>query len=107
MKLEQFNKVCKEFLKEDESLDQRHAQKMKEEQNFSYYSGPVEDVMFIDDLDASNLKRKILVEGKQFKTVHVARREDAVKYDYPNESGHVFYVFYEPQDFTKPALIPF
>lgn len=76
------------------------------EQNFSYYSGPAEDVMLIDNLDVPNLKRKMTQEGKMFKTVYIASREDAVNYNYPDEQGHDYYVFYEAQDFTKPALIP-
>lgn len=77
-----------------------------EEQNFSYYSGPAEDVMFLDDLNVDNLKRKVTQEGKHFKTVFIATRKDAVNYGYPDEPGHEFYVFYDQQDFVHPALIP-
>jgi hypothetical protein len=76
------------------------------DQEFSYYSGPREDIMFVDDLDSPNLKRKMLQEGKMFKTVHLAPRDEAVNYGYPDVKSHEFYVFYEPQDFTEPALIP-
>jgi len=77
------------------------------EQEFSYYSGPVEDIIFLDDMvDGSNLKRKVQ-EGKRFKTAYVANRKDAVNYGYPDEAGHDYYVFYTPQeDFARPALIP-
>ena len=76
------------------------------EQDFSYYSGPSEDVMFLDDMDGvSNLKRK-MEEGKAFKTAYVATREAAAGYGYKPEPGHEYYVFYTPQDFTRPALIP-
>jgi hypothetical protein len=77
-----------------------------EEQNFSYYSGPSEDIVFLDDLDIDNLKRKVTQEGKHFKTAYVATREQAVNYGYPAEPGHEYYVFYDQQDFTAPALIP-
>ena len=76
------------------------------EQDFSYYSGPAEDIIFLDDMqDASNLKRKV-EEGKKFKTAFVAHKADAVNYGYPDQSGFKFYVFYTPQDFARPALIP-
>ena len=75
------------------------------DQEFSYYSGPAEDVMFLDDMDPSNLKRK-MEEGKTFKTAYVAKREDAATFGYKPEPGHEYYVFYTPQDFTHPALIP-
>jgi hypothetical protein len=77
------------------------------EQDFSYYSGPTEDIMFLDDMnDCSNLKRK-MEEGKSFKTAYVAKREDAANFGYPSEAGHDYYVFYTPQeDFARPALIP-
>jgi hypothetical protein len=76
------------------------------EQEFSYYSGPAEDIMFLDDLqDVSNLKRKVQ-EGNHFKTAFVALKKDAVNYGYPDESGHEYYIFYTPQDFAHPALIP-
>ena len=73
---------------------------------FSYYTGPERDVMFLDSMDVSNLER-MMAEGKMFKTVYLARREDAVNYGYPDQSGSKFYVFYAPQDFTQAALIPF
>jgi len=79
----------------------------EQEQEFSYYTGPAEDVMFLDDMeDVSNLKRRIQ-EGKRFKTAFVASRADAVNYGYPDQSGHEYYIFYAPQDFAQPALIPF
>ena len=75
------------------------------DQEFSYYTGPERDIMFVDDIDVSNLKR-MMDEGKMFKTVYLARREDAVNYGYPNVSGIMYYVFYTAQDFAQPALIP-
>jgi hypothetical protein len=76
------------------------------DQEYSYYSGPAEDILFLDDMeDCSNLKRK-MEEGKTFKTVFVASKADAVNYGYPDEGGHEYYVFYTPQDFTHAALIP-
>lgn len=94
--MKKFDTLLESFLKEEEN----------EDQDFSYYSGPEQDVLFVDDLDVSTLKRKV-EEGEQFKTVHIASRKDAVNYGYPDEVGHNFYVFYSKQDFTKPALIPF
>lgn len=86
-----------------EALDEAYE---SPEQDFSYYSGPAEDIMFLDDIkDVSNLKRKV-EEGKKFKTAFVAHKADAVQNDYPERSGIEFYVFYTPQDFTRPALIP-
>ena len=86
-----------------EALDEAYE---SPEQDFSYYSGPAEDIIFLDDMeDASNLKRKV-EEGKKFKTAFVASKADAVNYGYPDESGFKFYVFYTPQDFARPALIP-
>jgi hypothetical protein len=77
----------------------------QEEQGFSYYSGPSEDVMFLEDLDVDNFKRKVQ-EGQHFKTAYVAHKADAVNYGYPDEGAHEFYVFYDKQDFAHPALIP-
>ena len=77
-----------------------------DDQEFSYYSGPAEDVMFLSDMDASNLARKV-EGGKRFKTAFVAYKKDAVNYGYPDVSGHDYYVFYSPQDFASAALIPF
>jgi hypothetical protein len=76
------------------------------DQEFSYYTGPERDIMFVDDIDVPNLKR-MMGEGKMFKTVYLANRENAVNYGYPDVSGNKYYVFYTPQDFTQPALIPF
>jgi hypothetical protein len=76
------------------------------DREFRYYTGPERDIMFVDDMDVSNLKR-MMDEGKMFKTVYLARREDAVKKgDYPDVSGIMYYVFYTAQDFAQPALIP-
>jgi hypothetical protein len=93
--MKKFDTLLESFLKEEDN----------EDQDFSYYTGPSNDVLFLDDLDALTLKRKV-EEGEQFKTVHVATRKDAVNYGYPDQSGHDFYIFYTKQDFTKPALIP-
>jgi len=92
--MKNFDKALNTFLKEEY------------EQDYSYYTGSDGDVLFLDDLHVPTLKRKV-EEGEQFKTVHVATRKDAVNYGYPNEAGHNFYVFYQKQDFTRPALIPF
>jgi len=43
-----------------------------EKQNFSYYSGPAEDVMFLDDLDVDNFKRKVTQEGKHLPSQRIA-----------------------------------
>jgi hypothetical protein len=77
-----------------------------DDKEFSYYSGPAEDIMFLADMDAPNLARKVQ-EGKQFKTAFVAHKKDAVNYGYPDGSGHDYYIFYSPQDFAHAALIPF
>jgi hypothetical protein len=92
--MKKFDELYKSFLKE-------------EDQNFSYYTGPSESVLFLDDLDSQVGKLKRMVEnGENFKTAHVATREAAKNYNYPDEPGHHFYIFYTAQDFTKPALIP-
>lgn len=93
--MNKFTNLLESFLKEQD-----------EDQNFSYYIGPSNDVLFLDDLDVPTLKRKV-EEGERFKTVHIATRKDAVNYGYPDQPGHEFYVFYEKQDFTRTALIPF
>jgi len=93
--MKNFDTLLETFLKEEEN-----------DQDFSYYVGRLNDVLFLDDLDVPTLKRKV-EEGEQFKTVHVATRKDAVNYGYPDQSGHEFYIFYTKQDFTRPALIPF
>jgi hypothetical protein len=92
--MKKFQEICSKILKESS------------EQDFSYYTGSAQDVLFLDDLDVPTLKRRV-EEGEQFKTVHIATRREAVNYGYPNESGHQFYIFYQEQDFTKPGLIPF
>jgi hypothetical protein len=93
----------------DQQLLEEAYEKMNvtsDDKEFSYYSGPAEDIMFLADMDAPNLARKV-EEGKQFKTAFVAYKKDAVKYGgYPDVSGH-YYVFYSPQDFAHAALIPF
>jgi hypothetical protein len=101
------------------------------DQEFSYFSGRPEDVMFLEGLDVPNLKRKV-EGGNRFKTSHVAfKNEDSIKRflnqtnldpslqkqiqakgtavgnNYPDTSGHDYYVFDTPQDFTHIALIPF
>ena len=102
----QLNKIIKAKMEKRAELVGKKSINEEEEQDFSYYSGPAEDVMFLDDLkDASNLKRKV-EGGKTFKTAFVASKTDAVNYGYPEQSGHQYYVFYTPQDFTRPALIP-
>jgi hypothetical protein len=95
--------------KDQQLLEEAYTKIVEEvstEQEFSYYSGPTEDIMFLNDMeDVSNLKRKVQ-DGKHFKTAFVAFRKDAVNYGYPDQSGHEYYVFYTPQDFTHAALIP-
>lgn len=76
-----------------------------EDQDFSYFTGKDDEVLFLDDLDVDTLKRHV-EEGHQFKTVHAATRKSAVNYGYPDVAGHNFYIFYQKQDFTRPALIP-
>jgi hypothetical protein len=93
--MKKFDTLLESFLKEEEN----------EDQDFSYYTGQEEEVMFLDNLDTDTLKRRV-EEGNSFKTVHVATRKDAVNYGYPDQSGHNFYIFYTKQDFTNPALIP-
>ena len=93
----------------DQQLLEEAYEKMNvasDEQEFSYYSGPAEDVMFLKDLDAPNLRRKV-EEGKRFKTAFIASKKEAVNYGYPDVAGHDYYVFYSPQDFAHAALIPF
>ena len=78
-----------------------------EEQNFSYYTGKEQDIIFVDDLERSIGKlRSAVLDGKAFKTVHLATKEKAMGYNYPKADGIKFYVFYSPEDFTRPALIP-
>ena len=77
------------------------------EQNFSYYTGKEQDTIFIDDLEGNIGKLRSAVQsGQAFKTVHLATKEDAVNYGYPQAEGIKYYVFYSPEDFTRPALIP-
>jgi hypothetical protein len=93
----------------DQQLLEEAYEKMNvtsDDKEFSYYSGPEEDIMYIDDLNPAQLKRKMLQEDKRFKTVFVAYRKDAVNYGYPDVPSHAYYVFYTPQDFAHPALIP-
>jgi len=93
--------------KDQQLLEEAYSKINEEEnQNFSYYSGPSEDVMFLADLNVDELKRKVEQEGKQFKTAYVAYKKDAVNYGYPDEPGHEYYVFYDKQDFVQSALIP-
>jgi len=102
------------------------------DKEFSYYSGKNEDVMFLEGLDVPNLQRKVKEEGKRFKTVHIAFKNEeakkrflnqsnldpslikqvetkktAVDFGYPDAPGHDYYVFDSYQDFTHCALIPF
>jgi hypothetical protein len=93
--MKKFDELYESFLKEEE------------DQDFSYYTGPSESVLFLKDLESQIGRLRSMVEnGENFKTVHVATREDAKGYGYPDEPGHEFYIFYAAQDFTKPALIP-
>jgi hypothetical protein len=89
-----FNSLIQEVLKE-------------EEQNFSYYTGKEQDIIFINDLEGNiGRLRNAIQHGQSFKTVHLALKEDAVNYGYPSVDSVRYYVFYSPEDFTNPALIP-
>ena len=105
--MKKFHEMCHSLLSE-EVLNElaEDLSDVSSDDDFSYYTGPDESVIFLEDeMNVADLRRK-MEEGEHYKTVYIATRRDAVNYGYPNESGHKFYVFYQKNDFAKPALIP-
>lgn len=97
----------------DQALLEEAYKQINEEQDYSVYSGDPQYFIWIDDIEGQIGKLRNAVEkgGMNFKTAHGAYQNDAANYGYPfpktdRHESQKLVIFYEPQDFTRPALIP-
>ena len=99
---------------DDQMLEEAYAQiNEPRAAEYSIYSGDPQYFIWLDDIEKhiGKIRAEVTKGRMSFKTVHGSYQNDAANYGYPfpksdRHEKQRLIVFYEPQDFTRPALIP-